>query len=157
MILGLDLAKRTGWAYLDDEGKPVKVGAIEYPFKSALPWEEHYIALYHFQNELDTLYTDLPFDLVAVEYAAFQSGHANEMFFGWLTLLKMYCGIREIPLQKYYTGQIKRECGLAKVDRKKWAEAANKQFGLSLLPHQDDEVIAIYAARLAHEERMRLN
>ena len=147
-ILGLDLARSTGYAVMKD-GAVVDVGIIE------LDLLGDYANFIYLTNELDELHTKYDFTEVGYEDAFRQLGRANELFQGWKWAVKVYFGARDIPLHpitpsqlmKYVTG---KGSGAKHED---YVSRANWKWGLNLEISEHDKAVALFVAEYVREKR----
>lgn len=140
-VLGLDLARQTGYAIMVD-GIFTEYGKIELDMN-----EDHYNFIF-LTNQLDELHSQYRFDHVGFEDAFRQEGRANELFQGWKWAVKVYFGMRGVPiypitpsaLMKHATGKG------AKVRHEDYVVRANEKWNLNLDIANHDQAVAMFVA-----------
>lgn len=153
LILGLDLATKTGYALLYGED------VIEYgEWTKGGSNAQRYLAL---QDELSHIREDFTGERGYVKYSAklrnslhiayeramFQQGVASERYHTLRTCLEVFCYLNDIPLASYPVATVKKAAGKGNADKEYMVERANAEFGTKLKPFQHDIADALWVAK----------
>lgn len=137
--LYLDLSKKnTGFAVM------LGFDLVHYGEESFQEFRSDGEMLFELDRWLEGVIEVGEFDLLGVEYAAFQKGRAQELFHAMLGVVKRQAFIANLPIRKIYPGQIKRVVtGWHQAPKSRVVELVNMKYGLDLTSHDVADAIGV--------------
>lgn len=150
MILGLDLATKTGWCLWHD-GKPIESGVQDFSKRRG---ESNGLMFLRFRKWLSTFIADQKITFLAYEMAHMRGGAATEIALGLQTHAQSIAAEFKILSAPVHTATLKKfACGHGKADKVMLILAAGKVLGRK--PIDDNEADAVHVAHWADDEFFR--
>lgn len=148
-VLGIDPATKCGWALLDN-GARVASGTWDLSTKQHESKGMRFLKLERF---LEEAITNSKPDLVAFEMTGHLKGHANEVYFGIVGIIKLVCERHELDYTSIQNSEVKKlATGVGNANKQAMVLAAKLRWGLSGNP-TEDEADALWVA-LAGSDRL---
>lgn len=145
MILGLDMATKTGWCLLEN-GKIIESGVQDFSKKRG---ESNGLLFLRFRKWLHVLAQNVSF--ISYEQAHFRGGAATELCVGLQTRAQEIAAELGIESAPVHTAALKKfACGHGRADKTQMVFEAKKLIGRN--PIDDNESDAIHVARWAESE-----
>lgn len=149
MILGLDLAQKTGWAFCA-AGKIRASGVQDFSKRRG---ESNGIVFLRFRRWLKDLIAlaDIPVLLVAVERPHYRGGAATELLAGLHAITQEVAAGLGVETAPVHSGTLKVfACGSGKAQKHEMILAAARILGRD--PEDDNEADAVHVAQWAEKE-----
>jgi Holliday junction resolvasome RuvABC endonuclease subunit len=144
-VLGLDLAAKYGWAYVDSAGRYVASGHRE------LRKADRGACAHQLQQSISDLVTEFCPDFIAVEKPNSRHYGAARNLFGYATVAHWVAHVRELG----YAELVRGECYRLVVGKGNAQKIAGVEWARQFKPllNSDDESDAILVAFAAHKLR----
>lgn len=148
LILGLDIASKTGYAFYDTETNLIiESGIIDLTKRRG---ESSGVLFLKFRIWLETLIKKLPIDFVAYEQSHHRGGASTEITLNLTGRVQEICSDKNIEYTTVHSSTLKKfATGFGKASKKDMKKAASKIINKKVI--NDDEADAIHIARWAYE------